>query len=215
MTQICPFNYCDCDSNPLPDIRGFRRLCHYTMWTEHYNIFCTLCGTGMGYSSKSLNKHENGHKHRQFYKAKEIREREWSRVRHLLCTEFCREIFVSFCWRPKKFKTLRKPIMRLVDINMLVFEPWTSEIRAAIWDWGHDIIESWEVEKRCEKVAFKEVMALIQLGFLRMRLSYKDTAPLDRKAKMSILLATEGHIIMNRICHFIDLEYSWSERCFI
>lgn len=204
---------CDCNGASLPDIRSFRRECQPN---EYYNTFCTLCGTGMGYSSKSLNKHEDGHKHRQLNKTKKTFQKQWSETRHLLNEEFCCEIFESRCWVPEKFKSIRKTIMRLVDTNMLIFKPWALKIKAAIWDWGHHTIELWECEDRCKLIAFKEIMALVQLGFLRKRLSYEgDVLQQDTKAKISRLIATEGHIIMNRIYQFVGNNYSWSKRCFV
>jgi len=218
MTFSCPFNCCGRDdhcSDTLPlHIRGFRSECQPN---EHFNTFCELCQTGMGYSSKSLNKHEDGRKHRRLYRAKKNLQikntKEWSQTQNLLKEEFSRGIIDS-SKEIKKHRTSCDIFLRLVGTGILVFKPWVVEVKGALFDWEHDFIGESELRKVCDLVAFKEIMCIVQLGFITTRLSYNGILLLNKKVEISRLLATDGHVIMSRIHEFIGIDIPWLQRCF-
>jgi hypothetical protein len=105
--------------------------------------------------------------------------------------------------------------MRLVDTKILVFKPWAVEAKGAIFDWEHDLVDLSELKEVCRSVAFKEILSIVQLGFIKTRLSHDNTLLLNKKIEISRLLATDGHIIMNRIHLFIGIDFPWLQRCFL
>jgi hypothetical protein len=107
--------------------------------------------------------------------------------------------------------------MRLVDTKILVFKPWSVEVKGAIFDWEHDLIGYTGLSKLtnvCRLIAFKEILCIVQLGFIKTRLSHDKILQQNKKVEISRLLATDGYIIMNRIHQFIGKDFPWLRRCF-
>jgi hypothetical protein len=224
MSFSCPFECCDCSddsgTSPLPKIRGFRRECQAT---EHYNIFCELCQTGTGFTRKAANIHEDGYKHRELYKTEKIANKKQIaeetavkqnrlQMRNVLREIFCRDV-LNESEEIVKFRSSCDIFMKIIDTKILVFKPWAVEAKGAIFDWEHDLVGLSELKKVCRSVAFKEILSIVQQGFVNTRLSH-DSTLLNRKAEISRLLATDGHVIMNRIHQFIGKDFPWLWRCF-
>lgn len=216
----CPFKCCDCSddsgTSPLPKIRGFRRDCHAT---EHYNMFCELCQTGMGFTRKAANIHEDGYKHRELYKTekianeKQIAEETTVKQNRLqiskkLRRKFCRDV-LDESKEIVKFTSSCDIFMTLVDTKILVFKPWAAET-----NWEHGLQNLSKLKKVCRKIAFKETLTIVQLGFIKTRLPNDNILLLNKKGEISRLLATDGHIIMNRIHQFIGNDFPWLQKCF-
>jgi hypothetical protein len=140
-------------------------------------------------------------------------EEEWSQSKNLLKEEFSRGIIDS-SEEIKKYSSSCDILLRLVGTEILVFKPWVAEVKGALFDWEYDFIGESELRKVCDLVAFKEIMCIIQLGFIKTRLSYIGILLLNKKVEISRLLATDGHVIMSRIREFIGIEFPWMQRCF-
>jgi hypothetical protein len=205
MTSSCPVG---CNDITIRDIHQYREECVQA----NYNIICTLCGIGVGFGRKSACAHENGRKH----KAEYAREKERSQE-HKICTALNKEAYQSNVLNNSlevyKFRASKNLVERLAETKVLVCKPWASTVKGVIWDWEHNLVGLSEITDACELVAFKEIMCLVQLGFIKNRLHYIKNFPQDRVNEISRLLASDGHIIMNRIYQFLGTDFPWLLRC--